>query len=99
MLRGYFEDMGAVIAGGFSALSPGGTMHIVVDQSAYVGIPIPTDLIFGMLAEDVGFEVSSVINCRRANTSGQQLKKFPYLKSLLRESIVSLTKPIARVQQ
>jgi DNA modification methylase len=94
MLRGYFEDMNQVMKSGFDSLSSGGMMHIVVDQSAYVGVPIPTDLIFAALAKDIGYEVTGVINCRRANTSGQQLKKFPYLKDLLRESIVSLRKPI-----
>jgi hypothetical protein len=92
MLRGYFEDMKSVIQEGYDSLGIGGTMHIVVDQSAYVGVPIPTDLIFGLLAEELGFEVIAITNCRKANTSGQQLKKFPYLKSLLRESIVSLKK-------
>lgn len=96
MLRGYFEDMGTVIKQGYKALCPGGTMHIVVDQSAYVGVPIATDLIYGYLAEEIGFEVLSITNCRKANTSGQQLKKFPYLKSLLRESIVNLRKPTRR---
>lgn len=94
MLRGYFEDMNQVMKAGYDSLSPGGMMHIVVDQSAYVGVPIPTDLIFADLAKDIGYEVRGVISCRRANTSGQQLKKFPYLKDLLRESIVSLQKPI-----
>lgn len=93
MLRGYFEDMNQVMKSGFDSLSSGGMMHIVVDQSAYVGVPIPTDLIFAALARDMGYEVMGVICCRRANTSGQQLKKFPYLKDLLRESIVSLRKP------
>lgn len=92
MLRGYFEDMKTVLQEGYNALGDGGTMHIVVDQSAYVGVPIATDLIFCYLAEEIGFEVISVTNCRKANTSGQQLKKFPYLKSLLRESIVNLRK-------
>lgn len=92
MLRGYFEDMKKVIQEGFNSLDSSGMMHIVVDQSAYVGVPIATDLLFCYLAEQVGFEVISVTQCRRANTSGQQLKKFPYLKDLLRESIVSLRK-------
>lgn len=96
MLRGYFEDMRTVIQEGYNSLCADGTMHIVVDQSAYVGVPIATDLIFALLAEKIGFDVVSVKNCRRANTSGQQLKKFPYLKNLLRESIVSLRKPSHR---
>ncbi len=93
MLRGYFEDMSVVIEEGFRALANGGMMHIVVDQSAYVGIPIPTDLLLAAIGEAAGFEVDGLISCRRAGTSGQQLRKFPYLKGLLRESIVSLRKP------
>jgi len=93
MLRGYFEDMGIVLEEGYRNLAPGGLMHIVVDQSAYVGVPIPTDLILAAIGESSGFAVEGIINCRRANTSGQQLRKFPYLKHLLRESIVSLRKP------
>lgn len=92
MLRGYFEDMRNVLKLGYDALDTDGVMHIVVDQSAYVGVPIPTDLILASIGEDIGFKVTGLINCRRANTSGQQLKKYPYLKSLLRESIVSLRK-------
>lgn len=92
MLRGYFDDMATVISQAYNSLNHNGMMHIVVDQSAYVGVPIPTDLILAHIAENVGFNVAGIINCRRANTSGQQLKKYPYLKSLLRESIVSLCK-------
>lgn len=92
MLRAYFQDMKKVIQNSYDALDNDGSTHIVIDQSAYVGVPIPTDLIFAYIAEQIGFKVESIINCRRANTSGQQLKKFPYLKLLLRESIVNLKK-------
>ena len=93
MLRGYFEDMSIVLEQGYRSLTRGGMMHIVVDQSAYVGTPIPTDLILASIGEEVGFRVEGLTSCRRANTSGQQLRKFPYLKELLRESIISLRKP------
>ena len=92
MLRGYFEDMRNVFQLCYDALDKNGEMHVVVDQSAYVGVPIPTDLILASICEGLGFTVVGIINCRRANTSGQQLNKYPYLKSLLRESIVSLRK-------
>ncbi len=93
MLCAYFEDMERVMAQGYHLLAPGGLMHIVVDQSAYVGVPIPTDLVFVDTAKRLGFHIESLIKCRRANTSGQQLKAYPYLKQLLRESIVSIRKP------
>lgn len=92
MLRAYFEDMSKVIINGMSLLEDGGHMHIVIDQSAYVGAPIPTDTIFAHIADQQGYEVIEILKCRRANTSGQQLKQFPYLKDLLRETIVTIKK-------
>jgi site-specific DNA-methyltransferase (adenine-specific) len=92
MLRGYFADMQKVIEEGYEALAAGGAMHIVVDQSSYLGVPVPTDTILAKIAEDVGFKVKRVTVCRTANTSGQQLKVYPYLRLLLRESIVTLIK-------
>jgi len=92
MLRAYFADMRKVIEGGYLALSSGGSMHIVVDQSSYLGVPVPTDTILARIAEDAGFKVKRVTVCRTANTSGQQLKLYPYLRLLLRESIVTLVK-------
>jgi site-specific DNA-methyltransferase (adenine-specific) len=93
MLRSYFADMGKVIESGMQILTPGGYMHIVVDQSAYVGVPIPTDTILALIGEKAGFEVVDITYCRKAKTSAQQLKSFPYLKDLLRETIVVLRKP------
>ena len=40
-------------------------MSIVVDQSSYLGAPIPTDLILADFAEDIGFEVLELTLCRR----------------------------------
>lgn len=92
MLRAYFEDMSKVISNGMDLLEEGGHMHIVIDQSAYVGAPIPTDTIFAHIADQQGYKVIEILKCRRANTSGQQLKQFPYLKDLLRETIVTIRK-------
>jgi site-specific DNA-methyltransferase (adenine-specific) len=94
MLRSYFADMGKVVESGMEILAPGSCMHIVVDQSAYVGVPIPTDTILAVIGKQAGFEVVNITQCRKAKTSGQQLKSFPYLKDLLRETIVTLRKPI-----
>lgn len=92
MLCSYFFDMREVIRGCYSLLEKNGYMHIVVDQSAYVGIPVPTDTILAAIAEKEGFKVQEMIVCRGANTSGQQLKEYPFLKDLLRETIVVLKK-------
>jgi SAM-dependent methyltransferase len=93
LLRGYFDDMQKVLASIFTSLVSGGRCFIVVDQSAYVGIVVATDLLLAALGERSGFSVDLISKCRRANTSGQQLERFPYLRKYLRESIVALRKP------
>ncbi len=90
MLRGYFTDMKAVLEQIYRALAPGGACCLVVDQSAYAGVIIPTDLVLAHLAEEAGFAVAGIIKCRQASTSVQQRAAFPYLKTSLRESIVQL---------
>ena len=92
MLCGYFCDMGKVLKQLYEALDNGGSCYIVVDQSAYVGVIVPTDVILADIAKDCGFKVEEIVVCRKANTSGQQLKAYPYLGQTLRESIVCLKK-------
>jgi hypothetical protein len=70
----------------------GSTCHIVVDQSSYLGVVVPTDILLADIAQQQGLVVDRLIRCRRANTSGQQLNDYPYLKTILRESIVSIIK-------
>lgn len=92
MLRGYFADMHEVIRQCSLCLPAGKFTYIVVDQSAYLGKIVPTDLLLAYYGELEGFEVTRIINCRNARTSTQQLNKYPYLKTSLRESIVCLKK-------
>lgn len=92
MIMGYFYDMAKVISECYELLNEGGKVYIVVDQSSYLGVIVPTDLLFGYFAELSGFKVEEIIECRKARTSPQQLSKYPYLKHMLRESIVVLEK-------
>jgi DNA modification methylase len=92
LLIGYFEDMEKVISSFYNSMPPDSTCHIVVDQSSYLGVVVPTDILLAEIAQGQGFIVDRLTRCRRANTSGQQLNEYPYLKSILRESIVSLVK-------
>ena len=92
MIRGYFSDMHEVIKQSSISLKKGKKMYIVVDQSAYLGVIVPTDLILAYISEKEGFEVKNIIECRKCRTSTQQLKRFPYLKNALRESIVEVVK-------
>lgn len=93
LLRGYFTDMGEVLCSAFEAMPPGARMHIVVDQSAYLGVPIPSDLLLGAIGQQLGFEFERLTLCRRARTSAQQLKAVPLLAELIRETVVTLRHP------
>lgn len=92
MIKGYFKDMENVIFECYKALKKGGKCYIVIDQSSYLGKVVPSDLLFAYSAEKAGFKVDKIIECRRAKTSSQQVIKYPYLKEMLRESIVVLQK-------
>lgn len=92
MIRGYFADMREVIRQCSLTLNSGKKTYVVVDQSAYCGKIVPTDLLLAYLGEQEGFTVGRIIECRKARTSTQQLNKYPYLKTTLRESIVELVK-------
>ena len=92
MIRGYFSDMHETIRQCNKCLRKGGKTFIVVDESAYLGKIVPTDLILAKYGEEEGFRVNQVIECRTARTSTQQLGKYPYLKTAIRESIIELEK-------
>ena len=92
MIKGYFADMEKVISESSSVLPSGKKCYIVVDQSAYLGKIVPTDLFLARIAEDYGFKVNEIIMCRIAKTSGQQIQRYPYLRDSLRESIIVLEK-------
>ncbi len=92
MLKGYFSDMENVISNCSEILEKNGKVYIVVDQSSYIGKVVPTDLLLCDLAEKYDFEVEKIIICRKARTSSQQIKLFPYLNDVLRGSILVLNK-------
>ncbi len=92
LLRGYFQDMGRFLQRAARVMPSGSMMHLVVDQSAYLGVPIPTDLLLADLAEKEGLELESILICRPAKTSAQQVLIQPMLKETLRESVISLRK-------
>ena len=92
MLNGYFADMEEVLKNVYTTLKKGGHCDIVVSNSAYAGIIIPTDIFLAMIAEKIGFKVIRIDVERLIITSSQQYKKTEHLKKYLRESIVKLEK-------
>ena len=90
---GYFQDMETVLRGIFRSLKPGGKCIIVVGNSAYSGVVVPTDLILGKLGKNIGFQSITISIARSLTTSSQQKKRLENMQDLLRESIVQLEKP------
>tara|TARA_R110002051_G_scaffold291647_1_gene355736 strand:+ start:1252 stop:2631 length:1380 start_codon:yes stop_codon:yes gene_type:complete len=88
----YFLDMRELLAGVYRTLSNGGECHIVIGNSAYGGVVIPTDVLLAKIAVDLGFSVERVEIARHLTTSSQQRKAMQPLVAYLRESIVVLKK-------
>jgi len=72
MIRGYFEDMYNVFKAHMDILKERGKMVVVVGNSAYGDVVIPTDLVFCEMAESVGFKTLHINVVRPEVTSSQQ---------------------------
>lgn len=92
MLNGYFADMEEALRQIYDSLKSGGHCAIVVSNSAYAGIVIPTDVFLAIIAEKIGFKVQEIAVERLIITSSQQYKKTEHVRKYLRESIVKLEK-------
>jgi site-specific DNA-methyltransferase (adenine-specific) len=87
-LRGYFDDMFHVLKQCRAALANGGRCCVVVGNSAYAGVIIPTDAILAALGLEAGFETASVNVVRHLTVSSQQRSALAGLQSYMRESVV-----------
>ena len=92
MIYGYFEDMFKIIDNCYKTLKKSGFCAIVVGNSAYGGIILPTDLIIADYAEKIGFTVDKIEVDRYIITSSQQYKKTKSVGKYLRESVICLIK-------
>lgn len=93
MLRGYFDDMKLLLENVFKLLIPGARCFIVVANSAYKGILVPTDLILSDIAEKIGYKCEGISVARRIRASSQQMKGlYETYDNLMRESIIELKK-------
>jgi len=92
MVNAYFSDMFVVLDKIYKSLKPKGFCSIIVSNSAYGGIIIPTDLLLTRYAEKIGFKPLKINVARFIITSSQQYKKTEQYKKYLRESIIHLQK-------
>lgn len=92
MLDTYFYDMFLLLKNLYKKTKKGGYCVIVVGNSAYSRLAIPTDILLGELGENVGFKVKEIIEARRNETSSQQHAKLDGYSDYLRESLIILKK-------
>jgi DNA modification methylase len=91
LLHGYFDDMYNILVSCRSTLKPGGECHVVVGNSAYAGVIIPTDSLIATLAIKAGFENVKVIPVRHLTVAPQQRNELSGLETYMRESVVVLS--------
>lgn len=92
VVRGYFDDTNTLLTKLYQQTTKGGYVGIVVGNSAYSGVIIPSDSLIADIAKEIGFKVKNVFVTRHLTTSSQQKQELVYLKNYLRESIVLLQK-------
>ena len=92
VVRGYFDDTHTLLEALYNQTVPGGYVGIVVGNSAYSGVIVPSDLLTAKIGQEVGFEVENIFIARHLTTSSQQKEELEPLKEYLRESIVLLKK-------
>ena len=90
VVRGYFADMQRTMAVLVRSIKRGGRCIIVVGNSAYGGVLIPSDLLLAHIASSLGFQVKEIVVARHLTTSSQQKRSLAPLRDYLRESIIHL---------
>ena len=98
-IRGYFIDMKNTLSEINTILRPGGSCVIVVGNSAYGGIVIPTDALLAELGEEEGLKVERIAVARHLTTSSQQKCFLNDVRTYLRESLVFLEKSDPRLDE
>jgi len=92
VVRGYFDDTHTLLKKLYLQTQKGGCVGVVIGNSAYSGVIIPSDILTAQIANEVGFNVENIFITRHLTTSSQQKKELEPLKEYLRESIVLLKK-------
>lgn len=92
MVQAYFEDMFKALKEHYRVLKSGGFDVIIVSNSAYGGMLIPTDILLTLYAEKIGFKIKKIDVARYIITSSQQYNQTKYFRKYLRESIIYLQK-------
>jgi len=89
LVRGYFHDLRLVLEQ-CREVMPRGRCHVVVGNSAFAGVIIPTDVLTAMVGKQAGFKAATIVETRHLTVSPQQRAKLSAYERYMRESIVVL---------
>lgn len=87
LLRGYFDDMSTTL-GRCRGLLSGGRCFVVVGNSAFAGVVIPTDVLIAILGLESGFQKAEILVTRHLTVAPQQRNRLAGLEDNMRESVV-----------
>lgn len=90
MLRGYFHDMFLTLKQ-CRILAPKGECHVVVGNSAFAGVIIPTDSLIAQLGIEAGFKKAKLTEVRHLTVAPQQRAMLSGLEAHMRETIVTFS--------
>lgn len=91
MLRGYFDDTYELLKNIKKLLVKDAKCFIVVANSGYKGILVPTDLLIAEIATCLGYKVNQIFYARKIRSSSQQMKQLNLdYDNLMRETIIEI---------
>lgn len=91
MIRGYFDDTYELLKNIKYLLTDNAKCFIIVANSGYKGILVPTDLLISEIASSLGFKVNNIHYARKIRASSQQMKELHMdYENLMRESIIEI---------
>lgn len=90
LLRGYFEDMKSVLTQCRRVTKAGSRTYVVVGNSAYAGVIMPTDSLCAQVALASGFKNAKLHVVRHLTVAPQQRDQLRGYESFMRESVVEL---------
>lgn len=92
MIRGYFDDMETIMTKLHKIMIKGAKCYIVVANSGYRGVLVPTDLLLADIATRNGFKVKNIYVARKIRASSQQMSLLHEgYNKLMRESIIEIS--------
>jgi hypothetical protein len=91
MIRGYFDDMFELLRNLKVILEREAKCYIVVANSGYKGIAVPTDLLIADIANQLGYSINNIFCARKIRSSSQQMSCLNgNYDNLMRESVIEI---------